>query len=177
MINKDIKDVEFTDLLKLQKQIDEKLNEVKKDGFVPRKRILLDRALSIDNSFQVWIKQLPNEYNFNTYCPKEYNRTKELIALVNILFFYLEFFNSCDGEWVIELYEVEKWFNNFREGIKIKYLRKEILDFKMELWSCDYARGFFNWIHICKLRGFSKEEIIKTYIEKYKVICYLEKGQ
>ncbi|MBM6876165.1 hypothetical protein [Fusobacterium mortiferum] len=40
----------------------------------------------------------------------------------------------------------------------------------MELWSSDYGRAFFNWIHICKLRNFTKEEVIKTYISKYELI-------
>lgn len=170
MINKDIKDIKFTDLLKLQKQIDEELNKTKEDGFIPRKRILLDRILSIDNCFQNWLQELPTEYNFITYFPKESNRTKELIKLTNILFFFLEYFNSTDGEWTIEFFELDKWFDNFREGIEIKYLRKEIINFKMELWSSDYIRAFFNWIHICKLRNFTKEEIIQTYINKYKLI-------
>ena len=171
MINKDIKDIKFSDLLKLQKQIDEKLNNPKEDGFIPRERVLLDRIiLSIDNSFQNWLQELPNEYNFITYFPKESNRIKELIKLTNVLFFFLECFNSTDGEWLIEFFELDKWFDNFREGIEIKYLRKEIIDFKMELWSSDYGRAFFNWIHICKLRNFTKEEVIKTYINKYELI-------
>lgn len=38
MINKDIKDITFDDLLELQKQFDEEVAKPRPNGFVPRER-------------------------------------------------------------------------------------------------------------------------------------------
>lgn len=75
------KDIEFIDLLEMQKQLDEEVAKPRENGFVPRKRTLLDIKLALDDEFQEWLRELPQELNFKTWKKKEYKREDELIEL------------------------------------------------------------------------------------------------
>lgn len=80
--------MKFKELLGMQKQLDETVEKPRKSGYIPRKRTLLDIKLALDDEFQEWLRELPDEYNFKTWKEKEYSREKELIELVDVLFSY-----------------------------------------------------------------------------------------
>lgn len=131
-INKDIKDIEFTDLLKLQKQLDEEVAKPRPNGFVPRERTLLDIKLALDDEFQEWLRELPQELNFKTWKEKEYKREDELIEITDCLFFILQWLNSKDTtNFMLEIYSDR--FENFAKNIETD-LELLISIFKKYLW-------------------------------------------
>lgn len=164
------KDIEFIDLLEMQKQLDKEVAKPRDNGFVPRERTTLDIRLALDDEFQEWLRELPKEYNFKTWKQKEYNRGKELEELVDCLFFFLQMFNYTK---YARKYLTDKQFDNFRKDNERTGLQSCVISFKENLWNCEWTDGeydiaFLDWIDICKLRGFSKEEIIQTYLNKWK---------
>lgn len=166
MINKDIKDITFADLLELQKQLDEEVAKPRPNGFVPRERTLLDIKLVLDDEFQEWLRELPQEFNFKTWKKKEYNREDELIEITDCLFFILQWLNSKDTtNSMLEIYSDR--FENFAKNIEAD-LELLISIFKKYLWQDKMLIIFHVWICICVEKGFSKEEIIQTYINKWK---------
>lgn len=171
MLNKDIEDIEFTDLLELQIQLDEEIIKPRENGFIPREITLFDIRLALDDEFQEWLRELPNEYNFKVWKEKEYNRENELIELVDVLFIFLKLFNFKNDEYAND--SMGYWFDSFREDFELLDLPKTVLYFKEGLWSddlseTDFYDSFVRWIEICRLRGFTKEEVIQAYIKKWK---------
>lgn len=166
MINKDIKEITFTDLLELQKQLDEEVAKPRDNGFVPRKRTLLDIKLALDDEFQEWLRELPQKLNFKTWKKKEYNREDELIELTDCLFFILQWVNI---RYVKK--DVLKIFSNRLEEFCKNIdgdLRAMISVFKENLWRDRTLIIFCAWICICIERGFAKEEMIQAYLTKWK---------
>lgn len=168
MINKDIKDIKLTDLLEMQRQLDEEVVKPRENGFVPRETCILDLTLALDDEFQEWLRELPDKYNFKVWKQKVWDREKEITEITDCLFFFLKLFDRGELYPLREFWGVDEAFDKFREDIEIKYLRKEILDFKKCIWDGEYGEAFYAWIHICKLRGFTKEDVIKTYLNKWK---------
>lgn len=162
--------MDFIEILGMQKQLDEAVGKPRENGFIPRERTLLDIRLSIDDEFQEWLRELPNEYNFKTWKQKEYNRENELTELVDVLFFFLQLFNFKNDKYDND--SMGYWFDNFREDIELLDLPRTVLYFKEGLWSDDLSEtdfyiSFLRWIEICRLRGFTKDEIIETYVKKW----------
>lgn len=173
MISKDIKDIKLADLLKLQKQIDEELNKPKENGFIPRKRTLLDIKLTLDDEFQEWLRELPQELNFKTWKQREYSRENELIELTDVLFLMLQYINFKEDN--VEKSNCCRVWDDFKLRFSIyndeKDFSVEVEIFKQYLWFREYlSYAMMKYINIILLRGFTKEEIIKTYISKYKLI-------
>lgn len=169
MINKEIKDITFSDLLELQKQLDEEVAKPRENGFVPRERTLLDIKLALDDEFQEWLRELPQELNFKTWKKKEYKREDELIEITDCLFFFLQLFNTqgIKQEYWFEWCEEE--FNELQKGKGNDYTFSfEVEYFKESLWEEDYHGCFCTWVSICRLRGFTKDEIIQAYLTKWK---------
>lgn len=166
MINKDIKNITFADLLELQKQLDEEVAKPRDNGFVPRERTLLDIKLALDDEFQEWLRELPKEYNFKTWKQKEYNRENELTEMVDVLFFFLAYINSSNGVGDYALGWLTRNFNKIGKGCKMDF-KSLVFNFKKNLFS-NYIKSFEFYIQLINLRGFTKEEIIQTYINKWK---------
>ena len=92
------------DLLKLQKKLDSKTKRKRSNGFIPRKRDNLDLKFALDDEFNEFMKELPNEINFKTWKEKIYNPDKQLIEYVDCLFFLLAAINEFHNRksWVKE---------------------------------------------------------------------------
>lgn len=162
--------MKFIEILEMQKQLDEAVCKPRDNGFTPRERTLFDIRLSIDDEFQEWLRELPSEYNFKTWKQKEYNRENELTELVDVLFFFLQLFNFKNDKYDND--SMGYWFDNFREDCILLDLPRTVLHFKEGLWSddlteTDFYISFIKWIEICRLRGFTKDEIIETYTKKW----------
>lgn len=160
--------MEFKELLKMQKQLDDKILLPRKSGFVPRERTLLDIKGALDDEFQEWWKELPDEYNFKTWKEKTYDRGKELVELVDCLFFFLQLTNLFEGFKNFEEFNLEKHFCNFENITTDKNLKMVIKEFKYYLWNDELIFAFRTWIKICNLRGFTRQDVIKTYIKKWE---------
>ena len=179
MINKEIEDITFADLLGMQKQLDGAVAKPRKNGFVPRLRNRKDILLSIDDEFQEWARELPDEYNFKTWKQKEYSRERELEELTDILFFFLQYCHYAEefAKKVCGKIEIEVTDKQIKELEKI-FLNTEVIDcnlgtkiymFKHELWSKEVmdVKAFNKYIDIVNCRGFSKEELINCYCKKW----------
>lgn len=166
MIYKDIKDIKLTDLLEMQRQLDEDVAKPRENGFVPRKRTLLDIKLALDDEFQEWLRELPQELNFKTWKKKEYSREDELIELTDCLFFILQWVNIR----YVRKDMLKIFSNRLEEFCKNIYgdLRALISVFKENLWGDKTLTTFCAWICICIERGFTKDEMIQAYLTKYK---------
>lgn len=158
------KPTSFNDLLELQKVLDENIEKNRSNGFVPRKRSLLDILLAIDDEFQEWLRELPYEYNFKTRKQKEYSREKELEELTDVLFFFLQYFNKYVyiPNYYAKLFE-QDYFDKI--GLELYYL---ITDFKYNLWGNTDLTAFYNYMQIVYKRGFTKEDLLNTYWEKWQ---------
>lgn len=131
--------MDFIEILGMQKQLDEAVGKPRENGFIPRERTLLDIRLSIDDEFQEWLRELPNEYNFKTWKQKEYNIENELTELVDVLFFFLQLFNFKNDKYDND--SMGYWFDNFREDIELLDLPRTVLYFKEGLWSDDLSKS------------------------------------
>lgn len=163
------KPTNFNDLLELQKNLDENIEKNRSNGFVPRKRGLLDILLAIDDEFQEWLRELPYECNFKTWKQKEYSREKELEELTDVLFFFLQYFNRY-------FVDIDNYKNNYcRDFFERNYydeinqdLNSLIRDFKYDLWGISDLTAFYDYMKIVYKRGFTKEDLLETYWEKWQ---------
>lgn len=162
--------MKFKELLGMQKQLDETVEKPRKSGYIPRKRTLLDIKLALDDEFQEWLRELPDEYNFKTWKEKIYDREKELIELTDILFFFLAYINLKKG---IEKNNCCRVWDNFKPRFSVyndeKDFLVEIQEFKQHLWFREYlSYALMKYINIVLLRGFTKEDIVNQYCKKWK---------
>ena len=168
------KEIKFKDLLELQQELDNEVSNPRPNGFVPRKRTRLDIGLAMVDEFQEWLKELPKEYNFKYWKEKGYSRERELEELTDVLFFLLAAASETDllkgeKEEVIEEFEIE--LENF-DGYSYPVTLGELISsFYAELFTGCYKQTlkcFMFWISICNIRGFTKDEVIKTYLNKWQ---------
>lgn len=157
----------FNDLLELQRILDEIIEKNRKNGFVPRKRNVLDILLAIDDEVQEWLRELPQEYNFKTWKQKLYSKEKELEELADILFFFLQYVNYTMAED-----EFEELFDEF-DSFEYSTLSEAIFDLKRYLYSNSYEideldRAFDVYLGIVKKRGFTRDELLETYWKKWQ---------
>lgn len=160
------KDIEFIDLLEMQKQLDEEVAKPRENGFVPRQRTLLDLKLALDDEFQEWLRELPQELNFKTWKKKEYKREDELIELTDCLFFILQWVNA--NNFTKSMLDIYSRKLEIFEKVINENLRTLISMFKNYLWTDKTLIIFSIWICICIERGFTKDEIIQAYLTKWK---------
>lgn len=170
----------FEDLLYLQSVLDNMVAKPRKNNFTPRTREELDILLSIDDEFQEWLKELPKQYNFKTWKQKEYDLEKELEELTDILFFFLQYFNHKKAftEKMCTSIEIEDINKKMKKMEKIFFhtdvidcnLRTKIHLFKNYLWSKEVIDGklFTEYMDLVQYRGFSKEDLLKTYWGKWQ---------
>lgn len=159
----------FEELLELQKVLDEEVSKRRNNNFIPRERRELDIFLSLDDEFQEWLRELPSEYNFKTWKQKVYSREKEIEEFTDCLFFFAQYQNTL---WNPNPYEYDDIlctvFDSWGKFYASEDLFGEIEKFKFYLWTSDYEVCFDSWIAISKLRGFTKQEILDTYWNKWQ---------
>lgn len=160
----------FGDLLNLQRILDKAIEKIRNNGFVPRKRNVLDILLAIDDEFQEWCRELPQEYNFKTWKQKEYSREKELEELTDILFFFLQYCNVAREIEKVSISTVFSFSGTEKTEFKsietsLNYL---ISKFKFNLWNETKDFAFYDYMQIVYFRGFTKEDLLNTYWEKWQ---------
>lgn len=179
-LNSLFKDIEFIDLLEMQKQLDEEVAKPRENGFIPRERTLLDIKLALDDEFQEWLKELPDEYNFKTWKKKEYNRENELIELVDVFFFILSYINTTDDEYNKKYFDFcyNEYFKTYSSFSYRFSLEEVITSFKRKIWEWnslvksprDHIDGSIieDYLTLVTKRGFTKDEMIQAYLTKWK---------
>ena len=171
----------FEDLKLLQKTLDENTGKKRDNGFIPRERDGIDILLSLDDEFQEWLRELPEEVNFKTWKQKKYNREKELEEFTDILFFFLQLVNNINRYNCKDINPkcFNKIFDDFSDFNRVRfysyknYQRKEDLiylieTFKRKLWKGDFIECFEFYISIAMNRDFLQQEIIDMYYEKWQ---------
>lgn len=163
------KPISFNDLLELQRILDNEVSKPRDNGFVPRERNEIDILLALDDEFQEWLKELPNEYNFKTWKQKEYSREKELEEFVDVLFFFLQYVN-----YETETYDESKedfeeiFYTPVDPGIEVTCdLLYWIECFKGDLWCNNVEEALYCWLIIAYLRHFDNE-IFDAYWKKWQ---------
>lgn len=161
----------FYDLLKLQEILDKEVAKERKNGFIPRERTEQDILLSIDDEFQEWLRELPQEYNFKTWKQKEYSREKEFEEFTDVLFFFLQYVRFSVSKYYMSyntVDEITALFDNFNPLLIRKELKESITCFKFYFWEMLTRSSFEEYIRIAKLRGFTKEDLLNTYWNKWQ---------
>ena len=154
----------YEELLELQKILNK---------HIPFWKTTLDVILALDDEFQEWLKELPQEYNFKNWKKKEYSREKELEELADILFFILQLANRLQGLNLFYRSAFKLW-DNIKE--KIDFSNEElrgslIKNMKYSLYGTDdrdISSIMYDYVIICHSREFTKKEIMNKYWEKWK---------
>lgn len=162
------------DLLKLQKKLDSKTKRKRSNGFIPRKRDNLDLKFALDDEFNEFMKELPNEINFKTWKEKKYNPDKQLIEYVDCLFFLLAAINEFHNRksWVKERVD-----RAFKRIIPERYiLNKENLShFKYAIAASNLEKDydlialFDYYFSIGEAAGYTYKNILDAYFEKWNM--------
>lgn len=159
----------FEELLNLQKIFDEEVLKPRKNGFIPRERTEQDIIYALDDEIQEWLKELPKELNFKIWKEKEYNREKELEELTDILFFilqlanYKEYFKTEFSEDFKTAWEHKSYY--FEIETRNIFVRELKTDLYFEQFKIYIMRDY---IHICSIRNFTKQDILNQYWEKWQ---------
>lgn len=154
----------FEELLEVQKILNEG---------IPKLKTEFDIILALDDEFQEWLKELPQEYNFKNWKKKEYSREKELEELTDILFFILQLANRLQGLNIFYRSAFKLW-GNIKEKIDFsnKELRASLIkNMKYSLYGTDdrdISSIMYDYVIICHSREFTKKEIMDKYWEKWQ---------
>lgn len=159
----------FEELLELQRILDENTTKTRENGFTPRERNEMDIIFSIDDEIQEWLKELPNELNFKTWKQKEYSREKELEELTDILFFilqlanYKEYFKAEFSDDFKIAWEHKSYYSEIEtRNIFVRELKNDLYFEQFKIYIMR------DYIHICSIRNFTKQDILDKYFEKWQ---------
>lgn len=92
------KPTNFMELLELQKVLDDKTAAERPNGFKPRPRTERDIRFALDDEFNEFMKELPDELNFKTWKQKEWSAEKQLEEWGDCLFFIAALINDSKKE-------------------------------------------------------------------------------
>lgn len=140
---------------------------------IPKLKTEFDIILALDDEFQEWLKELPQEYNFKNWKKKEYSREKELEELTDILFFILQLANRLQGLNIFYRSAFKLW-DNIKENIEFNNedIRTSLIwNMKHCLYEAngrDISNIMLDYILICCSRNFTKKEILDKYWEKWQ---------
>ena len=145
----------FEDIINLQKHLDENLNNV-------RERTLEDIKLSLIAELIEFNEE--TKYSHMTWKTKEYDRDKELEELTDVYFFFAQLINykNRDGRFQIEYYCKEfEIFPGYYAGAYFTGLIYDLLDNKFRWFFCSL-------LTLSTKLGYTKDDILKTYWEKWQ---------
>lgn len=153
----------FEDILKLQKHLDENLNNV-------RPRTLRDIVLSLIAEYIEFNEETPQSHK--TWKTKPYDKAKELEELTDIYFFYAQYINfyapTLEQEQFKELNDV---FMNIekQEGFKVFTNLVSILDVIAEHFNfCPLSNMLEKLLYLTYKYGYTKDDILNCYWEKWQ---------
>lgn len=166
----------FKELLKKQAELDEIIEAERKNGFIPRKRKKEDILFALDDEIQEWLRELPDDLNFKTWKEKEYNIENELIELTDILFFILQLFNYYNykkNDDLLKTWKDKDKLYDFdvaevKSGIMNPTIINRVIQIKKALYNDDFIGVFYNYMTLCKFRGFNCEDMIESYKKKWQ---------
>ncbi|MGL5932764.1 MAG: dUTP diphosphatase [Cetobacterium sp.] len=162
------------ELLELQKELDKKAKTKRGNGFTPRKRDAFDLAMALDDEFNEFMKELPNQLNFKTWKDKEYDSHKQLIEYADCLFFILGAINDFhrQKEWLqyrcdLSLKELKPsikpldkhLLSGFKYAIQVANLEKDY----------DVIAIFDFYLEIGAAAGYTVKNLLDAYWEKWNI--------
>lgn len=174
----------FNDLLELQKTLDKAVSEERENRFIPRERTEFDIRMALDDEFNEFMKELPQELNFKTWKEIKHDPEKQLEEFVDCLFFMLAAANDFHGELnEYEFKRLEESFENFEKltiidifthNEIIVIIKEKLEEFKINLQNCDlsfipdFKDIFDEYLSLGRWLGYDKEIILETYYKKWK---------
>lgn len=164
----------FNDLLEMQKQLDDAVSEKRDNGFIPRERTEFDIRMALDDEFNEFMKELPQELNFKTWKEIKHDPEKQLEEFVDCWFFIAQAINNTNK---ISLDDILTFIDIFEESDSI-LKRKDIIillsEFKENLncGSVEYTKDIQNimiiLLNIGSYFGYGKNKILETYYKKWQ---------
>lgn len=161
------------DLVELQRELDFKTAQTRQSGFSPRPRTELDLKLALDDEFNEFMKELPDNINFKTWKEKVHSPEKQLEEFVDCFFFILALidtgtyreFENCSKIWEFYGENLGTYWKPSTDkelvvadliGIKSNFLEAELSDELMK-----------NFIWLAKMLKYTKEQLIEAYLKKW----------
>lgn len=148
----------FNDILELQKILDNNIKNI-------RTRTLEDIKLSLIAEIIEFNEETKESHK--TWKTKEYNREKKLEELTDVYFFFAQLMNFMNDKY--EIRRCNELFKEFEvtnheepfELINLLVLIRILTD-------AVYSAFLVGLILITKAKGFTKEDILKTYFKKWQ---------
>lgn len=158
------KPTNFMELLELQKMLDEKTSAERANGFKPRPRTERDIRFALDDEFNEFMKELPDELNFKTWKQKEWSAERQLEEWVDCLFFIAALINHTKGK--IPDKHFDKTWEKFDTNEDI--LEVDDLEYFKNCIMCFYAGSILNsFVFMSELMKYDKEIILNAYWSKW----------
>lgn len=175
MINKDIKEITFTDLLELQKQLDEEVAKPRENGFVPRRRNYNKMVKSMIAEIIEFNEETENTHK--TWKQKEFDREKMVVESVDICFFYLQICNLVTGKdqefirilsesWERAWDSVDR-YTTYGEDVELELIK--------HLSNTEWCLSISKCLNIMTLlisiyvnNDISKDKVIQTYLTSWE---------
>ncbi|MGL5796948.1 MAG: dUTPase [Cetobacterium sp.] len=162
------------ELLKLQKELDKKTSAERINGFKPRKRDAFDLTMALDDEFNEFMKELPDELNFKYWKDKKHNPHKQLIEYADCLFFIAGAINDFHSKKSGLIARIDLMFKDFEKSET--ELNKGLLSqFKYTLGSIDLEDEYEIivltefYLEIGSAAGYTSENIFDAYWEKWNI--------
>ena len=154
----------FGDILKLQKHLDENLNNV-------RPRCLRDIKMSLIAECVEFNEETKESHK--TWKSKEYDRAKELEELTDIWFFVAQMINYCNDNENLSMLQIKnlnKYFSNdFSEYIEPTNILNIIFYLKGERTDYDYFKFLImDLMVLTNQYGYKTYDILNCYWEKWQ---------
>lgn len=153
----------FKDILKLQKHLDENLNNVRERTLEDIQKSMIAECIEFD-------EETPQSHK--TWKTKPYDKAKELEELTDIYFFYAQYinfyiptFNQSDFEKLNDIFmNIEE-----QEGFKVFTNLVSILDVIKELfYSAPLPWMLEKLMYLSYKYGYTKDDILNCYWEKWQ---------
>lgn len=175
MINKEIKDITFSDLLELQTQLDEEVAKPRPNGFVPKHRTYNKMVKSMIAEIIEFNEETENTHK--TWKQKEFDREKTIEESVDVCFFYLQICNLVTGgdkefvrilsnSWEKAWESIDR-YTNYGTDIELELI-KHLSDREWCLSISKCLNVMSLLISIYVTNDIKKETVIETYLNKWK---------
>ncbi|WP_047394328.1 dUTP diphosphatase [Cetobacterium sp. ZOR0034] len=162
------------ELLKLQKELDKKTSGLRESGFTPRKRDAFDLSMALDDEFNEFMKELPDELNFKYWKDKKHDPHKQLIEYVDCLFFLLGAINDFHSRKIDMQIRICLSMDDLKSSDK-KLDKKSLSEFKYAIQIANLEDEFDMvtlsrfYLEIGAAAGYCAKDIYNAYWEKWNI--------
>lgn len=169
------KDIEFIDLLEMQKQLDEEVAKPRDNGFVPKNRNYNKMVKSMIAEIIEFNEETDNTHK--TWKQKEFDREKMIEESVDICFFYLQICNLLTGKdeefkrilsksWE-NAWETVDRYTTYGEDVELELIKHlSSVEWCLSVSKCLNVMTLLVSIYVNN--DISKDKVIETYLNKWQ---------